>query len=170
MPQNGLQCLRHLLRWIDDVNLHSKWRSWSSPPPHDGVFWRNFFPWFRWFHASQAVQEFVYILPALGREWKENITFIFVTTYYFPGWHGETFAHQTRVFDRYFHMIHLSIIHWQRCCFLGLPNLNGLLMVSRDLWNQPASAFFLRYFETKTPQSSLRVNHLKISKCGGGRP
>ena len=38
MPQNGLQCLRHLLRWIDDVNLHSKWRSWSSPPPMMGFF------------------------------------------------------------------------------------------------------------------------------------
>lgn len=43
MPQNGLQCLRHLLRWIDDVNLHSKWRSWSSPPPWWG-FLEEFLP------------------------------------------------------------------------------------------------------------------------------
>lgn len=84
MPQNGLQCLRHLLRWIDDVNLHRNGGVGVQPPPSEntimtsrqsfeckyffldvGGFGRNPLCWglggisshdFRWFHALYPKQ------------------------------------------------------------------------------------------------------------------
>lgn len=188
MPQNGLQCLRHLLRWIDDVNLHRfmeelgltrssgktimTWRQsfecndffWmlvnSEEIHYDGV-WEEYLPMiFGCFMHCILSSAGICVNPASTWEGMEGKHHIHLCYWH---WHQDIRPPNQSVWLHY-----ISIpINTLAMLLLSLPNLNGFAD-GNGILKATGIRFFLWHYKN-TPQSSVPVKHLKINKCGGVR-